>query len=160
MHRSTASTKTPMPMSAVIASPPAWPGRVGASTSLRLSSPGWTPTGRSFTGKRMSGQEVTLPLAVVPSLDFAGIVRPRCEVGLFDMSGFPDALAHVDGFLSLSFLSEVPFTVDYGRKVIREAVGLPGTAVDVRVVRDGPSLTVLAPLTIAGGRSVWVEVDM
>jgi hypothetical protein len=118
------------------------------------------PTGGSFTGRRMSGQEVTLPLAVAPSLEFAGMTRSAFEVGLFDLSGFPPELGHIDGFLSLAFLSEQPFAVDYARETIRDGIASAGTALDVQVVRDGPSVTVFAPLSIPGGRSIVVEVDM
>jgi hypothetical protein len=118
------------------------------------------PTDRSFTGKRMSGQEVTLPLGVASSLDFAGIARTDLEVGLWDMSGFPPELAHIDGFLSLAFFGDERFTVDYGRNTLRDGIGVPGTALDVEVVRDGPSVTVFAPVSIPGGRTVSVEVDM
>jgi len=129
-------------------------------TVVRDSISDCTLTGASFTGRRMSGQEVTLPLAVASSLEFAGITRPDFEVGLLDLSGFPRELAHIDGFLSLSFFSEHSFAVDYGRRTIRSGNGSAGVSVDVEVVRDGPSVTVFAPLSIPGGRSIEVEVDM
>jgi hypothetical protein len=58
-------------------------------------------------------------------------------------------------------------TVDYGREVVivetrgtlaaRYADGVP---VSVDVQRDGPSVTMFMPLTIPGGRSISVEIDM
>lgn len=36
---------------------------------------GFRPTGASFTGRRMSGQEVTLPLAIAPSLRLGTLMR-------------------------------------------------------------------------------------
>jgi hypothetical protein len=129
-------------------------------TVVRDSISDCAPTGGSFTGRRMSGQEVTLPLAVASTLGFAGITRSDFEVGLLDMSGFPRELAHIDGFLSLTFFAEQPFAVDYGRKTIRSGSGSTGVSIGVEVVRDGPSVTVFAPLTIPGGRSIDVEVDM
>ena len=64
-------------------------------------------TDRSFTGRRMSGQAVALPLAEA-SVEFAGSTLERHEVGILDMSSFPDALAGIGGFLSLAFFSERP----------------------------------------------------
>lgn len=118
-------------------------------------------TDRSFTGRRMSGQAVALPLAEA-SVEFAGSTLERHEVGILDMSSFPDALASIGGFLSLAFFSERSVTVDYERRVV--ICGAPdsgeGVSVPVHVERDGPSVTVFLPLTIPGGRSVSVEVDM
>jgi len=129
-------------------------------TVVRDSVDACVPTGESFTGRRMSGQEVTLPLAAAPRLEFAGIARTDFEVGLLDMGGFPHELAHIDGFLSLGFFLGVPFSVDYGRKTIRRPAGHTGTSIDVQVDRDGPSVEVFAPLTLPGGRSIVVEIDM
>ena len=114
-------------------------------------------SGESFTGKRMSGQAVTIPLADV-SIAFAGTLGQH-EVGVLDMRSFPDALAEVGGFLSLAYFAEQPVTVDYVRRVV--ALGSSGgVSVPVRVDRDGPAVTVFMPLTIPGGRSISVEVDM
>ncbi len=129
-------------------------------TIVRDTLPGCAPTGETFTGKRMSGQEVTIPLGTAPSLRFAGEERRDVEVGLLDMSGFPDLLAGVDGFLSLAFFAETPLTVDYpgGRVVSGERA--EGTALPCRVDRDGPSVAMYMPLTLPDGRSIEVEVDM
>ncbi len=82
------------------------------------------------------------------------------EVGLIDLSGFPPELGAIDGFLSLAFFADEPFTVDYARRTIRAGRGSDGVAVPVVVERDGPSVDVFMPLTIPGGRSISVEVDM
>jgi hypothetical protein len=101
---------------------------------------------------------VTLPLAEA-SVTFARSTIGRHVVGILDMSSFPDALAGIGGFLSLRYFAEQPFTVDYARRVV--ALGSTrGVSVPVTVERDGPSVTVFMPLTIPGGRSISVEVDM
>ena len=115
-------------------------------------------SGSSFTGRRMSGQEVTLPLAEA-SVTFARSTIERHEVGILDMSSFPDALAAIGGFLSLAFFAEQPVTVDYARRIVALGSG-DGVSVPVTVERDGPSVTMFMPLTIPGGRSISVEVDM
>jgi len=121
-------------------------------------SAGVAPNDRSFTGRRMSGQAVTLPLGEV-AVTFAGSTVERHGVGILDMSSFPDALAGIGGFLSLAFFAEQPFTVDYVRQVVALEPG-EGVSVPVTVERDGPSVTVFMALTVPGDRSISVEVDM
>lgn len=121
---------------------------------------GCAPTGASFAGKRMSGQEVSVPLAVAPSLGFAGVEQRDAEVGLLDMQGFPKEFDDIDGFLSLAFFAAQPFTVDYAHRTIRDGTDAAGTPVPVHVEVDGPAVTVFMPLTLPGGRTVDVEVDM
>ena len=59
--------------------------------------------GSTFTGRRMSGQEVTVPLATAPPLAFGGATRRDHVVGIMALDGFPPELGAVDGFLSLAF---------------------------------------------------------
>ena len=118
-------------------------------------------TGEVFTGRRMSGQEVTLPLARVSSLRLGELERRDAEIGTLDVSGFPPELAEIGGFLSLAFFDEQPFTVDYPAEcVVLETAPPGGIAVDVELHRDGPSLDVFMPLTLPDGTEISVEVDM
>jgi len=119
-----------------------------------------TLTGETFSGRRMSGQEVTVPLAVVPSLAFAGTERRDAEAGLLDMTGWPPELDHIGGFLSLADFADTRLTVDYPRGVVSVGARREGTAVPLRVERDGPSICVYMQLTLPDGRSIEVEVDM
>ena len=83
----------------------------------------------------MSGQEVGVQLADAPPIALGSYVREGQTVGVLDTSGFPAALAAIDGFLSLAFFEETAFTVDYGRGVVvvespeslarRVAAGIP-----------------------------------
>jgi hypothetical protein len=127
---------------------------------VRDSVPGCEPTGVTYTGKRMSGQKVTVPLGVAPSLAFAGSEHRDAQVGLLDMRGFPDALAHVDGFLSLARFPTEPLTVDYLRKLVAPGKWVDGVAVPCRVERDGPAVSLFMPLVLPDGRTVELEVDM
>jgi hypothetical protein len=61
-----------------------------------------TPTGDTFSGSRMSGQDVSLPLGRIPSLAFGDLTQPDVVVGILDMSGFPNELSEIGGFLSLA----------------------------------------------------------
>ena len=101
------------------------------------------------------------------SLSFGTLTREQHTVGLLDTSGFPAELAAIGGFLSLAFFAETPFTVDYPRgEVVLEtaeslaARGTAGTAVDVRVRRDGLAVDLFLPFTVPGRGSIEVEVDM
>jgi Aspartyl protease len=117
---------------------------------------GVTTNGATFTGQRMSGQAVTTPLAPVSALRFDELELRDHTVGVFDLDGLPEG---IDGFLSLAFFAETPFTVDYARSEVRLGSG-EGTVVDVEVDVDGPAVTAFAPLTLPDGRVVRVEVDM
>lgn len=129
-------------------------------TLVRDTIGGCTATGTSFGGRRMSGQEVSAPLATAPSLEFAGCEETDAEVGLLDMSAFPGEFDDVDGFLALPYFARQPFTVDYRRRVVRDGREAGGTAVPIYLVHDGPALTAFLRLVIPGGRTLHVEVDM
>ena len=124
-------------------------------------------TGATFTGKRMSGQEVTVPLAVASSLTLGTHRREGHVVGILDTGTFPGGLTGVDGFLSLAFFEPVPFTVDYrGGAVVVEtarsvaARAASGSPVGIRLERQGPALDAFLPLTVPGRPRIEVEVDM
>lgn len=129
-------------------------------TIVRDTLPGCRPHGESFTGKRMSGQDVTVPLGTAPSIRFGGEERRDELVGLLDMSGFPDALDHVGGFLSLAFFAETTLTVDYPRGLVSVGATPEGATIPCRAHWDGPSVSLFMPLTLPDGRDVEVEVDM
>jgi Aspartyl protease len=122
--------------------------------------------GASFTGRRMSGQEVRLPLGVAPALVVGALARTEVEVGLLELE-LPAEFDGVGGFLSLAFFDDAPFTIDYpGRALVLEdshsmAVRREhGVVVALEVFRDGPSVDAFTRLTLPGGREVRVEVDM
>jgi len=129
---------------------------------------GCVRNGERFTGRRMSGQEVGVPLAEAPPIAFGGFTRTRHVVGILDTTEFPEPLKAIDGFLSLAFFeSMAAFTVDYGCAIVavespetlaQRAAG--GTSVGVRLDRLGPALVAFLPLTVPGLGSIEVEVDM
>ena len=124
----------------------------------------------SYTGKRMSGQEVTVPLARVPWLSVAGLRQDDVQVGVWDMDGFlprTPEFAGVEGFLSLHALAEVAFTLDYARGalIVEDEASLAarvaaGSVVPLEVHRDGPTLTVFFELLVPGGPPARVELDL
>lgn len=124
----------------------------------------------AYTGKRMSGQEVTVPLATIPALSVAGLRETHVRVGVWDMQGFlepgPD-FADVEGFLSLNALRATPFTLDYARGllVLEDEAGLAarvaaGRVVPLEVVDDGTCLTIFFLLDVPGGPPARVELDL
>jgi len=119
--------------------------------------------GRSFSGRRMSGQEVAVPLATLPALELGTLRREGLQVGVLDLPG----LDGVDGFLSLEFFRQTPFTVDYcDAAVVVEtpetlaARAASGTPVELRLEDEGCSLDASLRLTLPNGRQIEVEVDM
>jgi hypothetical protein len=111
--------------------------------------------GSTFSGRRMSGQEVSVPLATLDSLELGDYRRGGVTVGVLDLG-----VDGVDGFLSLDFFAETPVTVDYGSQQIHVDEPPSGIPVEVRVDRDGPSTAVHMPLELPDGRTISVEVDM
>ena len=117
-----------------------------------------------YVGKRMSGQEVTVPLAKVRSLAVGQEEQHDVVVGVIDIEGFFGA-QDIQGFVSLGFFARRPFTLDERRRelVLEDAASLEdrvagGVSVPVSVRREGESLTVLLPLDVAG-QSVLAAVD-
>ena len=136
--------------------------------SQRLSAAiGCRSGGSTFTGRRMSGQEVTVPLATAPPLSIGGVTRRDHVVGIMALDGFPPEVGAVDGFLSLAFFEAVPFTVDYARGTVIvesstsvEQRARAGAAVPVRPERDGPAVDAFMRLDLPGGRTIEAEIDM
>jgi len=126
---------------------------------------GWSATGTTYTGRRMSGQEVRLPIGSVASVRLGDASGEDVPFGVLDI-GAAAGLDGIDGFLSLNFFRSAPVTVDYPASVVvvedecslalRAESGFPA---DVLVEHDGPATQVRLPLRLPGGKPVSVEVD-
>jgi hypothetical protein len=123
---------------------------------------GCQPDGTTFTGHRMSGQPVTIPLGTLPSLDLGVHSTRQLQVGIFDLPG----LDGIEGFLSLTYFRTVPVTIDYaaGLLILEDEQSLAaraarGTPVAVQVDRDGCSTGLLLGVDLPSGRAITVEVD-
>lgn len=126
---------------------------------------GFVPRDRKFSGRRMSGQEVTAPLGSVFSLSLGNFRRDELTVGLFDLGEVP-GLEEIEGFLALDFFRSTPVTFDYPGGVIvpEDAESLVaraevGIAVDVRLRVDSCTVEVFLAIEIPGRGAVLVEVD-
>ncbi|MGC2192514.1 MAG: retropepsin-like aspartic protease [Candidatus Dormiibacterota bacterium] len=126
---------------------------------------GCIPTGSSFTGRRMSGQQVTAPLGSVSSLSLGDFRRDQLTVGIFDIAEAA-GMGDIEGFLALDFFRSTPVTFDYPASLIvpEDANSLAaraeaGIAVDVRLNLDDCIVEVFLPIEIPGRGAISVEVD-
>jgi len=126
---------------------------------------GCHPDGSTFTGRRMSGQAVTVPLGSLSSFQVGASRMRDVPVGIFDMqtkAGFGDA----EGFVSLSCFRTTPITVDYsaGLLILEDEGSLArrtmaGTPVAVHVGYDGCSTALMLSMDLPNGKPISVEVD-
>ncbi|KIG11945.1 hypothetical protein DB30_02246 [Enhygromyxa salina] len=118
----------------------------------------------SFSGQRMSGQEVTLPLTRLERLEVAGVVREDVLAGVVDIEGFFSE-PQLEVFVGLPFFEQTPFTLDGpgSRLVIESAASLSrreagARAVPVSVRRHGPAIDLFVPLRL-GDQVAEVMMD-
>lgn len=119
----------------------------------------------TFTGKRMSGQDVPVPLTRVSSLEVGSVKREDCTVGIFDTSSFPPELSGISGIMSPAFFEDVIFAVDYGKNRIllgEEASAISEHAVatvPIEIERKGPSIAIFIYALLPTKKSLKLEVD-
>ncbi len=127
---------------------------------------GWKPDGTRFTGRRMSGQAVSVPLGTLPSLAVGRSAWADAVFGTIDTTGFPDPLRGIGGFLSLGLFEgrrlviapragEVRIGEEPTPKELRDRLA----EVPVHLVREGPSVQLFLDLLLPTGTAVRVEVD-
>lgn len=117
------------------------------------------------TGKRMSGQDVTLSMTKVRSLAIGSQKLENVPVGIFDMDALMPELK-VGGFVSLGFFEQQPISVDYVNKTITfetdeslKKIRAEGVAVPIKLDRQGDALGIFMPLVLPNGQEAMVEVD-
>ena len=127
---------------------------------------GHPPTGTNHTGRRMTGQEITIPLSQVNELALGRVRQLHPVVGSFDFSRLPIGEMPLRGFLSLAFFEDTPVTFDFsGQRLCLEGepTAAPrsdwGEAIAVEVARHGPQVEVFLELELPSGRRIKVEVD-
>lgn len=121
--------------------------------------------GGSFTGKRMSGQSVTVQMTDLATVNMGGLMVSGLSAGVFDM----DALipgASLGGILSLATFQSSPVTFDYAAMKIRfetaeslAKIRAAGAVIPVDIDRQGASLGILMPLILPNGEKITAEVD-
>lgn len=120
----------------------------------------------TMIGKRMSGQELELPLVKVPSIEAGNLVRENLEVGIFDTSSFPPVLEEIKGILSIGFFKGSVLTMNYSGPFLeitdttaRESQFDHGTRVPVEIEYNGPSVSLYVKIKLPSGRLGKFEVD-
>lgn len=120
----------------------------------------------TMTGKRMSGQELNIPLVKVPLIEAGSLARENLEAGIFDTSGFPDILKDIKGILSIGFFKGKLLTIDYLHSLllVAESDFIDGsvgeaTKVPMQIEYNGPSVTLYVNMKLPNGRVVKFEVD-
>jgi hypothetical protein len=127
---------------------------------------GYPLTGNSHVGRRMSGQAISVPLAVVPSIRFGSVRKENVLIGVVDLDGFLPPGTGVEGFLSPQFFEPWVFTISRSAGTVsveptpRTPDPLhPAVEVPVKVVRDGGSIAAFVDLQLPNGHTISVEVD-
>jgi predicted aspartyl protease len=126
---------------------------------------GCHPDGSAFTGRRMSGQDVTVPLGQVESFQVADSQLRDVPVGIFDMHALA-GIGEVEGFVSLTCFRTTPVTIDYqaGLLIVEDEASLAqraaaGAPVPIDVDYDGCSTDVMLTVILPDGKPISVEVD-
>jgi hypothetical protein len=126
---------------------------------------GVEPNGEVYRGKRMSGQELSVPLAEVPVLAVGSCRRKNQVVGVFDME-LPPEMGSIEGFLSPGFFGDVPFTIcrQAHHVALEQADSMAarlrdGVVVPIQVERAGPSVSLFVGLKLPNGSEITAEVD-
>jgi hypothetical protein len=123
-----------------------------------------TPAG-AYTGQRMSGQSIEVPLARIASLSFGGVTVKDATVGVVDNPElFPSEA--ITGYLSLGHFSSSAVTISFSRDtIVNESPSslarrvAAGKSVAVKVDDDGTSVTVAVPIQLPNGAVAHAEVD-
>jgi len=113
----------------------------------------------TFTGRRMSGQEVSVPLVRLPVLEVGGLRFNDRVAGVIDL-GATDGDGGFDGILGLDLFAEHALTIDPAEHTVTLTDTAPeGLVVPVEVEQHGPSVATYTRLVLPSGRVVRVEVD-
>ena len=124
---------------------------------------------KSYTGQRMSGQSITLPVSTIKSMTVAGITKKNVEVGIWDFNGFlpQGSSKDIECYLSLTFFRDLPFTMDYknGCMILEDQASLEarvkaGKVVPIKVKDDVTTTTIFMPFQVPGGPPIVVELDL
>ncbi len=122
------------------------------------------------SGQRMSGQRLEMKIASLPILKIGTLEQKRVPVAQWkveEILGSDPDFRGIEGFVSLDFFKNTPFTIDYHQKklFIENADSLQerikvGTAVPIRVLRrNGVETSISMPMSFSNGASARVEVD-
>lgn len=124
----------------------------------------------SYSGKRMSGQELTMSLSKVSSLSFGSLKKKNVNVAKWNLKDFlpdTDNYKNVEGVLSLNYFTEVPFTLNYRNRTITvenpktlqaNVTKLNTTPIKV-VTKKNVDTAIFLPVSLSDKEKALVEVD-
>ncbi|WP_371400727.1 retropepsin-like domain-containing protein [Kribbella sp. NBC_00662] len=114
-------------------------------------------TGETFTGRRMSGQAIEVPLVRVPRIALGDFVVEGHVAGVADLG---DAFV---GILGPTFFENHSVTTDPDAKTLtvrpRESFRADGPEIPLEVRRESVSADPFVQLVLPSGREITVEVD-
>jgi hypothetical protein len=124
----------------------------------------------SHSGRRMSGQKLTMETTHIASLQVGPYRQTDVPVALLKTEEFfpkDQEFAGIQGFVSLNFFRSVPFTIDYQNKMIfieteesLKARAKDGHSVPIKVERkNNIETSIKLPIRFSNGKSANVEVD-
>jgi hypothetical protein len=122
--------------------------------------------GRTYSGRRMSGQVVTAELADVPAIAAGSFRREGVVAGIYDLARFFGGDTSIEGILPAGFFLPYPYTINSVTRTVRVDRGepyadRPKTPVEAPIFlkHDGPSLDLFLDLRLPNDRVIRVEVD-
>lgn len=124
----------------------------------------------SLTGKRMTGQSVTIPISQVESLSVAGLEDSNVDVGVVSFKNFlPNTkeFTNIQGYLSLNFFKERPFTIDYRKRklIFENSKTVSKRTINAELLpitkkREGLALTVRVPVAVLDQKTMAMQLDL
>lgn len=117
------------------------------------------------TGKRMSGQKITIPVFIADSVKIGEHTEKNLPVGIFDIEALmPNS--NIAGFLSLSFFKKLAVTVDYKTKMLvfetansLDAIKKQGAVVPVQMQQKNYETSIHMPIVLPNDLMIAAEVD-
>ncbi|MFI6831514.1 retropepsin-like aspartic protease [Kribbella sp. NPDC050241] len=120
------------------------------------------PTGETYTGRRMSGQEVEAPLVRLPVLGVGDYAVDGQVAGVADLGDADDPNGFA-GIIGPGFFENHTVTTDPDAMTLtvlpRESFQADGPEVPLDVRRESVSVDPFTQLVLPSGREICVEVD-
>jgi len=121
-------------------------------------------------GKRMTGQEIIIPMSEVHSIQVANVKKMNVPIANWDVRSMlpkEDEFQDIGGYLSLTYFMDTPFTIDYRKKkfVIDNEESLEKRLIDgetfpLKVRDENGAKTVSIHINLPSGESVWAHLDL
>lgn len=119
----------------------------------------------TYTGKRMSGQDVSMQLTRLQRIRVGHVERSEFTVGIFDTSAFPSELNEISGILAPNYFEEVIFTVNFEsseiliRGDLDKLEELSEFVIPLDVEKLWPAITIFVSVILPSNRKTRLELD-